>query len=374
MGRQRSAPTGESAGRPQARRAAGVSSPVAPAAGIGPARDSIAAASAGTGESCRTMGVVRESIGEALVPNRRSLTAEYMALFRALESSRPAGTRLFVDSDAPLFLCGWRKWLPRLAALPGGRRLAERLLDRAVPGARAAGVARTRWIDDEATGALETATQLVLLGAGFDMRAFRLLPAAHARTFELDHPDTSLSKQAILKSARRGLPGHIWYVGIDFNRQSIAEVLLNAGFDNSRPACLIWEGVTNYLTAEAVDRSLRQIGETAAKGSTLLFTYIDRAVLDNPERFFGARRLIERLRSWGEPWTFGLDPGEVGSYLAARRLELLKDVSVSDVWQRAGRSSAEPRGYEFYRLASARVGTVAVAGRSEGSEAQNGSS
>jgi methyltransferase (TIGR00027 family) len=291
------------------------------------------------------------------VTNRASLTAEYMALFRALESLRPAASRLFVDADAALFLRGWRRWLARLATLPAGRQIAERLLDRASPGARAAGVARTKWIDDEATGALQTAGQLVLLGAGFDMRAFRLLSAEHARTFELDHPGTSLSKQAILKSARRGLPERIRYIGIDFNRQSIAEVLLDAGFDNSRPACLIWEGVTNYLTAEAVDRTLRQIGETAAEGSILLFTYIDRAVLASPEKFFGARRLIERLRSYGEPWTFGLDPGEVGSYLATRSFELLKDVGVSDVWQRAGRSSLEPHGYEFYRLASARVGS-----------------
>jgi hypothetical protein len=32
-------------------------------------------------------------------------------------------------------------------------------------------------------------------------------------------------------------------------------------------------------------------------------------------------------------------------------------VSVSDVWQHVGRSSLEIRGYEFYRLASARVGS-----------------
>jgi len=312
---------------------------------------------AGTEQSCRIGGIVRQLIWKILMTNRASLTAEYMALFRALESSRPAGSRLFVDSDAPLFLCGWRKWLSRLATLPAGRQIAERILDRASPGARAAGVARTRWIDDEATGFLQTATQLVLLGAGFDMRAFRLPSATHARTFELDHPATSLSKKAILKSARRGLPERIRYIGIDFNRQSIADVLLNAGFDNSQPACLIWEGVTNYLTAEAVDRSLRQIVETAAEGSVLLFTYIDRAVLDNPERYFGAGRLIERLRSYGEPWTFGFVPGEVGSYLATRRFALLKDISVSEVWQRAGRSAVEQRGYEFYRLASARVGS-----------------
>ena len=123
--------------------------------------------------------------------NRASLTAEYMALFRALESSRPSSSRLFFDPDATLFLTGWRTWLYRLSRLPVGRHAAEALLDRASPGARAAGVARTKWIDDEAAAALQTMTQLVLLGAGFDMRGLRLPPTVCACVFELDHPKTS---------------------------------------------------------------------------------------------------------------------------------------------------------------------------------------
>jgi methyltransferase (TIGR00027 family) len=290
----------------------------------------------------------------SFVTNRASLTAEYMALFRALESSRPSSSRLFLDSDAALFLTSWRTWLYRTASLPVGRRIVEALLDRAAPGARAAGIARTKWIDDEATGAFETATQMVLLGAGFDMRGLRLPAAARADCFELDHPETSLCKQAILKRAQRTLPGRVRYIGIDFNCQSIAEVLLRGGFDNSRPSCWIWEGVTNYLTAEAVDSVLRQIRETA-KGNTLIFTYIDRAVLDHPERFLGAAKLIGRLRSYAEPWTFGLHRAELRTYLATRGFELLKDVAVAEVWQRAGRSGQGTRGYDFYRLASARV-------------------
>jgi len=278
-----------------------------------------------------------------------------MALFRALESLRPPGSRLFLDSDAALFLSGWRKWLYRMACLPAGRRLAEAILDRAAPGARAAGIARTKWIDDEATDALRAATQLVLLGAGFDMRASRLPSAARAGAFELDLPETSRAKQAILERARPAMPGRVRYAGIDFSRQSIAEVLRDAGFDASQPACLIWEGVTNYLTSEAVDGAFGRIRE-AATGSTLLFTYIDRAVLDHPERCFGAAKLAARLRSYGEPWTFGFHPGDLRAYLAARGFELLKDLSVAEVWQRAGRSGGRTRGYEFYRLASARVG------------------
>ena len=222
--------------------------------------------------------------------NRASVTAEYMALFRALESSRPSGSRLFLDSDSAVFLTGERKCLARVANWPGGRRLAEWLLDRASPGARAAGIARTRWIDEKAAAALETATQLVLLGAGFDMRALRLPRAALVHAFELDHPQTSLAKQAALKRARRSVPERIRYLGIDFNRQSIAQALLHAGFDSSRPACWIWEGVTNYLTPEAVDSALRQISESTAGGSTLLFTYMT-------EPFWTTRTAIAALRS-----------------------------------------------------------------------------
>ena len=70
--------------------------------------------------------------------NRASLTAEYMALFRALESSRRAGSRLFYDPLAAVFLHGGRKWLYRIGRVGLGRRLVERLLDGSAPGARAA--------------------------------------------------------------------------------------------------------------------------------------------------------------------------------------------------------------------------------------------
>jgi methyltransferase (TIGR00027 family) len=286
--------------------------------------------------------------------NRSSLTAEYMALFRALESARSPRARLFCDPFAPLFLHHWRKLFHALARFALGRKSVETLLDRKAPGARAAGIARTKWIDDEVTRSLETVTQLVLLGAGFDTRAYRLPAAQRVRTFELDHPETSSAKQAVLQQQFGSLPKQVRFVPVDFNRQSVGEVLAQAGFENTQPACFVWEGVTNYLTPEAVDSVLREIAQ-GTTGSVLLFTYIHRDVLDRPQRFFGAKKLTSRLQSYGEPWTFGLHPEEIQGYLAARGLRLLKDLSVREVWQRAGRSNSGTRGYEFYRLASACV-------------------
>ena len=285
--------------------------------------------------------------------NRASLTAEYMALFRALESLQPANSRLFFDPFAAGFLGGRRRWLYPMARLGWARRIIERVLDDAAPGARAAGIARTRWIDDEVTAALAQSSQLVLLGAGFDTRAFRLPAARRATTFELDHPETSRAKQAALKK-NGPLPDRVRFISLDFNHEAVDAVLTQAGFNKTQPACFVWEGVTNYLTAEAIDTLLRQV-QQSAPGSILLFTYIDRAVLDHRERFFGAAKLMARLESYGEPWTFGYSPDDLSANLAARGFQLLANQSVADVWRQAGRPTSGTRGYEFYWLAKARV-------------------
>ncbi len=273
-----------------------------------------------------------------------------MALFRALESSKPADLRLFSDPYAAFFLSGWRKWIYQTARFDAGRRMIERLLDRNSPGARAAGIDRTQWIDTDVSQALKECGQLVLLGAGFDTRAYRLPAAQAVKTFELDRTETSSAKRAKLVS----LPDHVKFVSIDFNKQSVSDALAGAGFDTTKRTCFVWEGVSNYLPAEAVDSTLRQLSKAAA-GSILIFTYVDRAVLEHPDQFLGAEKLLSRLRSYGEPWTFGLDPENIGEYLGARGLTPLKDIGVADVWRAACRHAEEIRGYEFYRIVSASI-------------------
>ncbi len=171
--------------------------------------------------------------------NRASITAEYMALFRVLESLRPSRSRFFFDPDAAIFLTGGRKWLARLACLPAGRQTVEWLLDRASPGARAAAIARTKWIDDQSTTALSGAAQFVLLGAGFDMRAFRLPPASQALTFELDDSRTSLAKQAALKSAHPALPDRI-RVGSGSIQRGTSNPFRPIGRASRRAAGRVW--------------------------------------------------------------------------------------------------------------------------------------
>ncbi len=286
-----------------------------------------------------------------------SSTAEFMALFRALESTRPPETRLFDDPYAARFLRPSLRAVARLSCGRFGRALVQSTIDRLWPGARASGVARTRWIDD----ALVTASregkveQIVILGAGFDCRAKRLSLDPALRFLEVDLPETQAVKRQGLGD---DLEDDVRYVPCDFETESLTEKLEKAGGRLERPTFFLWEGVTNYLNPEAVDDVL-EVVSSSAPGSVLLFTYVDRLVLDDPDRFVGSGRLRSTLRRAGESWTFGLDPAALSEYLDSRGLRLICDTGSIDYRaQYIGADGAHLRGYEFYRVAVARVGDI----------------
>lgn len=88
--------------------------------------------------------------------------------------------------------------------------------------------------------------------------------------------------------------------------------------------------------------------------SLILFTYVHRGLLDGSVKFAGTKRLRDTLRRAGEPWTFGLDPGDLPAYLEARGLELITDLGADDYRARTmGEAAHRMRGYEFYRIAIA---------------------
>src|SRR5215813_7239971 len=162
--------------------------------------------------------------------NKASRTAEYMALYRALDSVRSPGRRLFMDPFAIHFL---RPSLQRAAMLARVPYLADAVAwyaDRRAPGARTSAIARTRRIDDVVSQALtEGIRQVVILGAGFDCRLYRLSGLDGVSAFEVDHPATLAAKLSRLRSVLRKLPDGVRYVEIDFDRERLGEVLKHSG-------------------------------------------------------------------------------------------------------------------------------------------------
>jgi methyltransferase (TIGR00027 family) len=285
-----------------------------------------------------------------------SFTAQMMALYRAMESHRPAGQRLFTDDDAGLFLSGRLKLASWMARFPAGERWLYRYMQRRIPGALASGVARTRYIDDLLEARLhQCVSQVILLGAGFDTRALRLPCLREVRVVEVDHPDTAGRKQAILRKGLPQLPAHVSYLSIDFNRQSLSELFRERGVDLSLPTVILWEGVTNYLQREAIDEVMRLAARFPA-GSAIIFTYIHRRVLEEPAAFFGAERLIADLARIEEKWTCGFVPEEMPDYLRAFGLGLVEDRGAAEYRQQyMPERTVLLKGYEFYRVAVAEV-------------------
>jgi methyltransferase (TIGR00027 family) len=281
--------------------------------------------------------------------HQASRTAEYMALFRALESARPASRRLFTDPLARGFLSPVLQGVVHAVGIPVLGAALPWFIDRRWPGARASGVARTRLIDDRLNAALgDGINQVVILGAGYDARAYRLPALGRVRVFEVDHPATQAAKQARMRRMLGTLPAHVTFVPLDFNEHSLPTALAAAGFDPGRRSIFIWEGVTNYLSEPTVDGTLRFVGSTA-DGSVLLFTYVHRDALTDPQVIPGGRRLARTLRRAGESWTFGLDPAAMPNYLAARGLRLLEDIGSVEYRERyLGAHGQHLRGYEFY--------------------------
>jgi methyltransferase (TIGR00027 family) len=196
-----------------------------------------------------------------------SFTAETMALQRAFESHRPPKSRLFRDPYADAFLRPWMRWMAAASAVPVLRTIATRLFDaKTGPGPRPSAIIRTRVIDDALVDFVKRhkGSQVVILGAGFDTRAYRLSALALAHVFELDHPATQRAKREVIDRLRLSRD-HVVHAPINFEHDDLYDVLTSAGIDPDSPTVFVWEGVTNYLSARAVDDTLATIRRISCK-------------------------------------------------------------------------------------------------------------
>lgn len=300
-------------------------------------------------------------------PNQASRTAEYMALFRALESSRPSSCRLFTDPFAQGLLRPSLRIASGMARVPVVGRVIPWIIDRKWPGARGSCVGRTRFIDDALLRALHDGVeQVVILGAGFDCRGYRLVGMDRVRVIEVDHSDTGKAKRERLQRLLGRLPDHVHFAAMDFNREHLQDVLAPPVFDGRRKTFFLWEGVTQYLSAPAVDATFQAIRRLAECG-TVLFTYVDKAVIDAPNSFKGTGSLNQILQRAGEAWTFGFDPSELPDYLEKHGFRLVEDVSFPE-YRRLymGAKVRLPRGYEFSRIAIAESQTTLASSSVDG--------
>jgi methyltransferase (TIGR00027 family) len=274
-----------------------------------------------------------------------SRTAHFVALGRALADSGLSHVPDFHDPTARLFLN--EKGQQSLAK-------TERAMREGNAGIRlemARGMAdmialRTAAIDSAVRTAIANgATQLVILGAGYDGRAWRMPELAGVKVFEVDHPATQRDKRAHLAELPPAT-ADVTFVSMDFERESLSRVLERAGHDRATPTCWIWEGVVMYLTREAMRATLTGIADRSARGSTLIVNY-----------HTVHRRLIARLlfRLIGEPQISAWTPAQMADDLRAVRFVVREDSGMLDWNARFAQGKAKVDRGSYMRIAVAEV-------------------
>jgi methyltransferase (TIGR00027 family) len=248
---------------------------------------------------------------------RPSDTAGTIAAHRAIESRKQADQRICYDPLAKCFLTPQMKvigesWIPEKIAL----WIYELLL----PGFHAYFAVRTRYLDDYLRSCIEDGLeQLVILGAGYDSRAYRFEELkARAKVFEVDHPATQRVKLAQLKRIFGTLPHHVSYVPVDFGKEVLEDKLRESGYDERLKTLFIWEGVTYYIAAESVDATLAFVAKNSGKGSSVIFDYTYPAVVAGTAKQRESKAWRTAVRRFGEPLVFGIEASAVEDYLSRR--------------------------------------------------------
>lgn len=173
---------------------------------------------------------------------------------------------------------------------------------------------RSRYAEDELVNAMHRGVrQYVILGAGLDTFSYRNT-VAHSgsplRVFEVDHPATQSWKRQRLREAGIAIPDSLTFAPVDFETQTLAEGLNQAGLNSEEPAFFSLLGVAIYLSKPALMSTLKFV-TSLQPGSEIVFDYSvpSSALTDGQRRAreYAAKRVAAR----GEPWISYFDPLEL---------------------------------------------------------------
>jgi len=260
---------------------------------------------------------------------KSSETAGFVTYFRACSHKEKNTSIRGPDYLAKEFHVGSARFKLKLS------KLLLPILKKVIPGTYEWVVARTFFFDEQFKRALErNYDQIVILGAGFDSRAYRFSDhIQNTAIYEVDTEATQNQKKAILAEIKTSLPETLRFVPVDFNEEKLSK-LFEYGFAENKKNLLIWEGVTEYLTEEAVDKTLKFIKQNSASGSEIAFTYVYKEILEGDYHYYGAEEIVNMVSKKGESYTFGIAEGKITDFLSDRGLKLVVNYTPKDLEQK----------------------------------------
>jgi methyltransferase (TIGR00027 family) len=212
-----------------------------------------------------------------------SITAENVAFVRALESLKPEGERVCYDPYAIRFLSQQNLMFLEMASSNPSRT--------PFPGVHNSLSARVRYFDDFVKKFIdEGLEQLVILGAGYDTRAYRIEGLkGKVRVFEVDHPGTQKVKMEKIEDIFGSLPDHVEYVSVDLESEDFGQRLIEKGYKKFQKTVFIMEGLIYYLPPKTVDEMLSFIAGKSGAGSAIVFDYVHESSINKTDGICGLR-------------------------------------------------------------------------------------
>jgi methyltransferase (TIGR00027 family) len=279
-------------------------------------------------------------------PGQASITALVTAYCRAYHASQNAPKifddslvgKMFSDAECEFFnqnLAGLLKVInPQLAATDpdSDSALAYVIQNHSGP----ITLSRSRYAEDCLEQAINQGVrQYVFLGAGLDTFAYRRPDLLEkVQVFELDHPDTQSLKVERLRLLGIEMPPQLHFIPIDFTKESFTEALLSSSFNPHTLSFFSWLGVTYYLMQDIFFSVLGAIAQIAAKGSTVVFDYMEQDAF-NPQKASRRVHLLQAIASQtGEPMISGFNPLDLPPDINNLGFYLLEDLNLPEIEKR----------------------------------------
>lgn len=305
--------------------------------------------------SCFALLLCSARQAPAVVEGTVSSTAGYVCDYRAIAALHP-DPRLRNKDRLAAKLC-------TATILPRDYALARSLIDTDPEGYSGYFFvnARTLHIDAQLAKAVaEGASQVVVLGAGYDSRAYRFHQAYPKLVFfEVDLPAMVRVKKLAVERLYGRLPRQVRYAPIDFNTQTLGGVLAAAGYDPRARSLFIIEGVVMYVNDPGNSATFDFIRRNSPSGTRVVYDYVLRRVVEGDyDGLYGAKRLAQGVASVGEPFVNGWTPEEAAAFAARHGLEVIDDLDDAELTRRYltnSRGQPDGRMPDWQRIIDARV-------------------
>ncbi|MEA2032659.1 MAG: SAM-dependent methyltransferase [Euryarchaeota archaeon] len=257
------------------------------------------------------------------------------AFARAMGMLYAKEKRLFEDPYSEKLLPPSYKFFLFLMRSPKIFDFLMKLEKKSTPGKTGWLFCRFRYIDDVLKDNIAKKIKTVVnLGAGMDCRAYYIPGVEKIRYFEVDHPKVIKQKKAKMKKILGKLPNHVIYVPVDFEKQSPETELKKAGYNLKSKTLFIWEGVSQYISKEANDNTMKYVAQ-AASGSKIVFTYILKSLIEGKDLNDIAKKGMYKWMVKGfKMWIYGMDPEDISDYLSKYNLSLIEDIGSEEMKER----------------------------------------